>query len=93
MDENCKMCGKPLKKFTQVWWERLDGEASVPVVGKYIPRQGVVKQVLRTKGEPGNLRITYWTGQVGYNGRGFFCSVKCGYEWAMDEIEARRKSA
>jgi hypothetical protein len=82
----CKMCGKPLKKFTRTWWERMDNPKLRPVVGKAIPHEGLVQQILRTKGEPGDQRVTYWTGQVGYGGRGHLCSLKCGYEWAMDEI-------
>ncbi len=83
---NCDMCGKPLKKYTQVWWECMDKPELRPVLGKALPRQGLVRQIIREQGTPGSVRITYWTGQVGYLGRGHFCSLKCGYEWAMDVI-------
>jgi hypothetical protein len=87
----CLMCGKTLKKYTRFWWEKLDDPGREPLLGAYLKGQGVVREIVRVKGDAGERRVTYWTGEVGYNGRGYFCSVRCGYLWAMDEVEQQMR--
>jgi hypothetical protein len=59
------------------------------VVGR-AAEYGTVAEIIRTEplnsgyAEP-RVHITYWCGAWGYGGNGYFCSLRCGYLWAVRE--------
>ena len=78
----CKNCKKPLKKYTH-YWTNHDKEEPEPIVGSQTA-WGTVLQITRKKISTwAGSSISYWTGQWGYYGQGYFCSLKCGYYYAV----------
>lgn len=85
---NCQFCGRPLKKYTLAWWS--NDENPAPVVGAHCPHTlRTITEIISVK--PGKWRShkLYWTGLWGYNGNGYFCSLRCGYGWAVTEMDKR----
>ncbi len=86
----CRHCGKGLDKYTHNWWNR-DGspKPSVGADSKY----GTVKQIIsdKTSGYDDTTFVSYWCGRWGRQGNGYFCSLRCGYAWAVRHAEERDK--
>lgn len=60
-----------------------------PVVGCKA-EHGLVQEVSPARCDSQAERVLdYWCGEWGYGGNGYFCSVRCGYAWAVRELEAR----
>jgi hypothetical protein len=86
----CRHCGKRLLKHTYSWWPGV-GYGHRPEVG-CAAEEGRVVEIIRTKplndgyAEP-RVRITYWCGEWGYYGNELFCSLRCGYVWAVRTLK------
>ena len=79
----CRHCGKPLNQNTRTHWLN-----ATPGTG-YQPPEGdeevLQRREVGTRYE--NWRIA--TGRYGYNGDGLFCTLRCGYEYAVATVSRR----
>jgi hypothetical protein len=88
----CVFCQKPLRKYTYGWWPT-SGPGPLPEVG-HKAEFGHVVEIIRTEQLPDGyaaprVHVTYWCGEWGYCGNGSFCSLRCGYMWALNDIRLR----
>jgi len=84
----CRTCGKLLRKYMLRWWSAMpDGPR--PVVG-CASEHGIVLVLRPARTDSQAERVLdYWCGRWGHGGNGYFCSVRCGYFWAIRELEAK----
>lgn len=80
-DPICAHCGQRLRPHHYHSVELPTGE----------PYQGNLVVISRKPSgvKPGFDHVALWDGeQFGYRGRGTFCSLTCGYRWAMKRARA-----
>lgn len=84
----CYACRKPLRKYMHRWWSRIP-DGPMPVAS-CMAEHGRVLEVRPARCDsPVERVLDYWCGEWGYGGNNYFCSVRCGYAWAVRELEAR----
>ena len=76
----CQHCDKPLRKHTTM---------AVVAEGEPYGGDGVVVSRRRSYGDRTTLGV--WRGKYGYKGQGYFCSVGCGYKFAVAALRAAKR--
>lgn len=78
----CKRCGKQLKKRIYAVMVKPGQSPPVEFHGKKVLE--AVKRENHMGGTVDEYEI--WRGEWGYNGDDFFCTLRCGYWWAVEQV-------
>lgn len=84
----CKCCGKKLAREINLVFRPADEPEPTLLWDKY-----TIVEILSKK--PDNLQTNQteyrvWCGHYGYNGNDNFCTMRCGYRYALAMIKAQR---
>ena len=77
-DRKCRNCGDPMKPFIE--WEEVPG--GVVGEGNVVRRYGFMENPERPK------KVLYY----GYDYRELFCTLRCGYAFAVNTILQRQEA-
>lgn len=86
----CLSCGKPLRKRTYSQELKAGAEAPKKIYGKDVI-QVVGRKALSHRADQITERVSLWCGEWGGYGDNFFCSLTCGYSWAVMGVKMSEK--
>ena len=89
----CKMCNRQLVKYTEYFGfgfrekMKTKEQAKAAVIDKYGPEAKVTHYAYHTGDMV--LSVQVWRGRYGQRGDNQFCTIQCGYVWAVAQGEKR----
>jgi hypothetical protein len=92
----CRACSNRLKKYRR--WKFDIPKACTELQVRQLLPPGAEDLMYRYADIPNRktMAVSYWVGQWGKDGNGYFCSSRCGFDWAVrtcavDQIYQERK--